>query len=139
MVLLDTHIIAELMKTEGDIKVQTWLDNIPAHSVYTSAISKAEIEYGIAILPKGKRKTQFMEQANAVIGLFGDRILPFNRDSTEAFARIKSSRKKIGRPISYVDAQIAAIAVQHHLMLASRNTLDFESIEGLELINPWEI
>jgi toxin FitB len=137
MVLLDTNIISELMKKAGNPNVQAWLDGIPAHQLYTSAISKAEIEYGVSILPEGKKKNQIGKLADLVLELFDDRILPFNTDSTQAFARIKSSRKIMGRPINYADAQIAAIAVQHGFKLATRNTADFQSIEGLELINPW--
>jgi len=137
MILLDTEVISELMKKDGNINIQSWMDDIPAHRIFTSAISKAEIEYGVSILPVGKKKNQIGKLANSVLELFGDRILPFNTDSTRAFARIKSDREKIGRPISYADAQIAAIALQHGFKLATRNTADFQSIEGLELINPW--
>ncbi|MCP4755572.1 MAG: type II toxin-antitoxin system VapC family toxin [Proteobacteria bacterium] len=137
MVLLDTNVISELVKKTVNINVQSWLDSIPVHQVFTSAISKAEIEYGIAILPDGKNKSQIAELADKVLSLFGDRILPFSSDSTPAFADIKSSRKKIGRPISYADAQIAAIAFHHGFHLATRNTMDFQAIEGLKLINPW--
>ncbi|NQU65332.1 MAG: type II toxin-antitoxin system VapC family toxin [SAR324 cluster bacterium] len=137
MVLLDTNVISELMKIVGNQNVQSWMDGIPAHQLYISAISKAEIEYGVSILPDGQKKDQIWKLANLVLELFGDRILPFNTDSTLSFAKIKSNRKKIGRPISYADAQIAAIALQHGFKLATRNTADFESIEGLELINPW--
>jgi len=137
MVLLDTNVISELMKIVGNQNVQSWMDGIPAHQLYISAISKAEIEYGVSILPDGQKKDQIWKLANLVLELFGDRILPFNTDSTQSFAKIKSNRKKIGRPISYADAQIAAIALQHGFKLATRNTADFESIEGLELINPW--
>ena len=137
MILLDTNIISELMKKEGNPKVQSWLDGIPVYRLYTSAISKAELEYGVSTLPAGKRKNQIGKIAIQVLALFGDRILPFNADSTKLFAEIKSGRKKLGLPISYADAQIAAITLQHGFKLATRNTVDFQSIDGLALINPW--
>ena len=137
MILLDTNVISELMKKDGNINVQSWMDEIPIHQIFTSAISKAEIEYGVSILPSGKKKKQIEKFATSVLELFDDRVLPFGTDSTYVFARIKSGRKKMGRPISYADAQIAAIALQQGFKLATRNTSDFQSIEGLELINPW--
>jgi len=139
MIILDTNVVSELMKKEGNNNVQSWLDGIPVHQVYITAISKAEIEYGVSILSEGRKKKQFDKLAREIFSLFDDRILPFNSDSTLLFANIKSSRKKLGRPISYADAQIAAIASQHGFKLATRNTTDFQSIAGLNLINPWEI
>ncbi len=138
MVILDTNVISELMKKSAHTLVQSWLDNIPVHQVYTSAISKAEIEYGFSILPEGKKKNRIEETVTAVFNLFSDRILPFTSESATLFARIKSERKKIGRPISYADAQIASIACLFNYRLATRNTMDFEEIDGLMLINPWE-
>jgi len=138
MVILDTNVISELMKKAVNPLVAAWLDRIPIHQVYTSAISKAEIEYGVSILPEGKKKAQIAEMVAAVLNLFSDRVLPFTSETATLFAGIKSDRKKIGRPISYADAQIAAIARQSGFRLATRNTLDFEKIDGLMLINPWE-
>ncbi len=137
MVLLDTNIISELMKKSGNKKVQNWLDGIPSHQVFISAISKAEIEYGVSIMPEGKKKNQINELAVLVLNLFQDRILAFSKDTTQLFADIKSTRKRLGRPISFADAQIAAIALQYDLQLATRNSKDFQSIEKLRLINPW--
>lgn len=138
MILLDTNVLSELMKREADVRVITWLDKWPLQHVFISVISKAEIEYGVLILPAGKRKKQIADAAEKVFMLFDNRILPFNSKTTSYFADIKSKRKSIGRPISYADAQIAAIALQHRLRFATRNTTDFEAIHGLEVINPWD-
>jgi toxin FitB len=138
MVILDTNVISELMKKAVNPRVASWLDQIPVHQVYTSAISKAEIQYGVSILPAGKKKAQIEEMVTAVLNLFSSRVLPFTSETATLFAGIKSERKKIGRPISYADAQIAAIACLSGFRLATRNTVDFEEIDGLLLINPWE-
>lgn len=138
MVILDTNVISELMKKSADARVQSWLDNIPIHQVYMSAITKAEIEYGVSILPKGKKRKRIEEAVSAVLTLFSGQILSFTAESATLFARLKSKRKRIGRPISYADAQIASIACQHNYQLATRNTMDFEEIDGLKLINPWK-
>lgn len=93
MILLDTNVISELMKKQGNQKVKTWVDNFPPRRVFMSAISKAEIEFGISILPAGKKRNRFAEAANLVLSLFNDRVLPFNAHSTLAFATIKAHRK----------------------------------------------
>lgn len=137
MVLLDTNVISELMKTQANPKVQSWLDGFMLHHVFTSSVSKAEIQFGIAILPNGKKKRQLIDSAEKIFDLFDDRILPFDTKSASIYAGIKSERKKTGHPISYADAQIAAITLQHRLQLSTRNIPDFRDIEGLRLTNPW--
>jgi toxin FitB len=100
MIILDTNVVSELMRKEGNKTVQSWLDGIPTHQVYITAITKAEIEYGVMILPEGKKKKQIEKSASDVLALFEDRILSFNADSTHPFAAIKSGRKRQGHPIS---------------------------------------
>ncbi len=139
MILLDTNVISELMKKQGNQKVYDWVDSYPPHQVFMSVISKAEIEFGISILPSGNKRNRLAEAASLVLELFKDRILPFSANSTLAFAVLKAHRKNIGKPISYADAQIAAIAIQHDFQLATRNIVDFEFIENLNVINPWDI
>ncbi len=139
MILLDTNVISELMKKQGNHKVIAWVDSFPPRQVFISSISKAEIEFGIRILPSGKKRNQLAEAASLALNAFKGCILPFNANSTLAFATIKALRKNIGKPISYADAQIAAIAIQHELQLATRNTVDFEYIEDLSIVNPWDV
>jgi predicted nucleic acid-binding protein len=68
---------------------------------------------------------------------FAGRCLPFDEDAARHYAAIVSTRTRAGRPISVEDAQIAAIALTHRMQLATRNTTDFELIDGLEIVNPW--
>ena len=68
---------------------------------------------------------------------FSRRILPFDSDAAQQFATIAAKRKKIGRPISQIDTQIAAIVLSHNATLATRNVADFEEC-SIEIINPWE-
>lgn len=67
-----------------------------------------------------------------------DRMLPFDESAADAFGEVAAERRRIGRPISTADAQIAAIALVRGAMVATRNVRDFEGV-GLTLINPWEI
>ncbi len=137
MILLDTNVISELMKREPNLIVIGWLDEQFSHDLYLPAIVKAEIEMGIAILNNGKRKQALLQAAELVFMSFTSRCLPFDGESATYYAKIIAFTKEQGRPMSVEDAQIAAMAVQHSTLLATRNTTDFDFLDNLNLINPW--
>ncbi|MGH3306017.1 MAG: type II toxin-antitoxin system VapC family toxin [Streptosporangiaceae bacterium] len=117
----------------------SWLDALAAAKVATTAISAAELLYGAARMPDGRRKT---ELAAAVHGLLSDdfrgRVLSFDEPAARRYADIVTGRERLGRPIGVADAQIAAICRTIDATLATRNTDDFQET-GLELINPWKL
>lgn len=137
MFLLDTNVISELMKTPADKNVVAWADDQSISSLHISAVTHAEIYLGIELKPEGKRKTELRERAERILARLDERILPFDKYDSVRFAKIVAGRRKIGRPIHHNDAQIAATAVEERLTLVTRNTKDFEHIEGLNLLNPW--
>lgn len=138
MILLDTNVLSEFMRPRPAATVVSWLDEQPAGEVYTSAISRAEIELGLLLMPPGKRQEALSQAAWAMFAEeFAGRCLPFDEDAARHYARIVSARTQVGRPISVEDAQIAAIALAHRMSLATRNTTDFELIDGLAVVNPW--
>lgn len=139
MILLDTNVLSECMRPQPSASVVTWLDAQPTDEVCISAISRAEIELGLLLMPAGKRQEALSRAAQAMFAEdFVGRCLPFDEDAALYYARIVSARTRMGRPISVEDAQIAAIALAHRMRLATRNTADFAFIDGLELINPWD-
>lgn len=138
MILLDTNVLSEFMRPRPSASVVSWLDEQPAGEVYTSAISRAEIELGLMLMPPGKRQEALSQAAWAMFDEdFAGRCLPFDEGAARHYARIVSARTRAGRPISVEDAQIAAIALAQRMLLATRNTTDFELIDGLEVVNPW--
>jgi predicted nucleic acid-binding protein len=137
MILLDTNVLSELMKPSVSQAVIDWLDDQLAENLYISAITRAEIELGLCLLPNSKKKDRLSQAADNMFSEFNGRCLAFDEVSAIRYGRLVSERKKSGRPISVEDAQISAIALQYELSLATRNSKDFESIAGLELINPW--
>ncbi len=139
MILLDTNVLSELMKVSPDAHVIRAVNHFTAQSTYISSITHAEILQGIALLDEATRKHQLQHVANKVLDLFEKNTLDFDRQSSPFYAAIIQQRTKAGRPIDFPDAQIAAIALQHDLQLFTRNTKDFELIEGLDLVNPWEL
>ncbi|MGH8550237.1 MAG: type II toxin-antitoxin system VapC family toxin [Methylococcales bacterium] len=138
MILLDTNILSELMKVHPDTRMLQWMDSKTQEELFVSAITQAEIMLGIALLPAGRRKDALASAANAMFSEdFKGAILSFDQGAAGYYAGLVAHRTRIGRPISTEDAQIAAIALQHELLLATRNLKDFQEIEGIELIDPW--
>lgn len=139
MILLDTNVLSELMKAAPDQAVLAFVNGVPGMALFTSAITQAEILYGIALLPEGKRRDALLAAARTALdNHFRGRVLPFDGDAAEAFAAIAAARRQAGRPLSQADAQIAAIAKSRGAALATRNVSDFDGC-GVSVINPWNV
>ena len=105
--------------------------------MFTTAITEAEMRYGLAIMPAGRRRDELVMQTDYLLeGYFEDRILPFDSAAAKAYADIYASRRAMGRRIEQDDCQIAAIALSQGMAVATRNVNDFADC-GVELINPW--
>ena len=116
--------------------MEQWLADQPDASVFISAITEAELRYGVALLPAGKRRSALAAVIQDMLGEdFTGRILPFDSAAAVAFAEIAATRRQAGRPIAQADAQIAAIARSRGAALATRNVPDFEGC-GIDVINP---
>lgn len=138
MIVLDTNIISELMKKSAAIKVMTWIDRQEPTQLFVTTITIAEISYGISILPEGNRKHSLEEAFNkAIKNAFKHRILSFDESAAHMYGKVMGHRKKLGRPLSILDGQIAAIASAHGAAVATRNIRDFANCE-LDLINPFD-
>jgi len=139
VILLDTNILSELMRPAPDNGVVQWLDAQVAANIWISAVTVSEIRLGIAMMPDAKRKERLGELAEAMFQEdFSNNCLPFDCSAAKTYASIVSARIRQGRPISVEDAQIAAICRTGGLKLATRNTRDFEGIDKIMLVNPWE-
>ena len=137
MIVLDTNVLSELMRPAPDSCVETWVAVQPPESLYVTAITQAEILYGIAALPFGAKSSALRTAATAMFAEeFPGRVLPFDSLAALAYAAIAARRKQAGKPISQFDAQIAAIASSRGPAIASRNIRDFEDC-GPPLVNPW--
>lgn len=118
-------------------KVTDWLDSQEILDLYISSITLAEINYGLESLPKGKRRS-FLEEAfkKAIIEVFACRILTFDEHAAFSYGHIMAKRKELGKPMSILDGQIAAIAVSQQAAIATRNISDFTNCD-LSLIDPF--
>ena len=138
MIILDTNIISELARPAPDPGVIAWLDSLPADEAAITAITAAELQYGVRRMPDGRRKAELSEAVNALIDAdFRHRVEPFDVLAADQYADVVTRREQAGQPISISDAQIAAICRVLSATLATRNTSDFAGT-GVDLINPWK-
>ena len=137
MIVLDTNVLSEMLRPAPDPRVVAWMAGRSASQLFTTAVTEAEIRYGVARLDVGQRRVALV---SAITGIFEEdmagRVLAFDSEAAIAYAKIVAEREKLGRPISQFDAQIAAIARIHGADVATRNVRDFTDC-GIRLIDPW--
>jgi hypothetical protein len=139
MIVLDTNVLSELMKSSPHAAVVKWVSAQSATELFTTAITEAEIFFGIELLSKGKRRDHLSAAAEKLFEIdLAGRVLGFESDAARAYSRIGAHRRGLGKPISHADAQIAAIAQVRRAKLATRNSADFRDC-GVEVLNPWEV
>ncbi|AYG62329.1 type II toxin-antitoxin system VapC family toxin [Rhizobium jaguaris] len=137
MIVLDTNVISELWKVEPDTNVLAWIDAQLIETLYLSTITVAELRYGVATMPEGKRQTIYQDRLEReVLPAFSGRVLSFDLDASQAYAELMARAKEAGRAIGKADGYIAATAAARGLMVATRDTSPFQAA-GLNVINPW--
>jgi predicted nucleic acid-binding protein len=138
VIVLDTNVISALMAPVQEPVVVGWFASVAPASVFTTAVTRAEILYGIRILPEGRRKAGLDANVAKIFDArLSGRVLSFDTPAADAYANIVALRRALGRPMLQFDAQIAAIAISRGASIATRNVRDFEHI-GLDIINPWD-
>ena len=126
------------MRSQPAPAVFAWLAVQPRAELYTTSVNKAEILYGIAALPDGRRRAALAVAAEAMFtDDFAGRVLPFDEEAAVHYAEIVAARRREGRPIEAFDAQIAATARVAGAELATRDVGDFAGC-GLTLVSPWD-
>lgn len=136
MIILDTNVVSELMRPEPAPQVAAWIRDRDRPELRTTSVTVAEIRYGIARLPDGRRKQALRTAAEDIFRTFEDQVLPFDAAAAEHYAAIASNRERSGNPISGFDALIAAVCRSRGAALATRNLPDFDGT-GIETIDPW--
>jgi predicted nucleic acid-binding protein len=138
VIVLDTNVLSELMRSQPAAAVFAWVAAQPRAALYTTSVNKAEILCGIAALPEGRRRAALAAAAEAMFtDDFAGRVLPFDEEAAVHYAEIVAARRREGRPIEAFDAQIAATARVAGAELATRDVGDFTGC-GLTPVNPWE-
>jgi toxin FitB len=136
MIILDTNVVSELMRSEPAPSLASWIRHRDRRELRTTAITLAEVRYGIARLPDGRRKQVLLAAADEVFSAFADQVMPVDTAAADHYAVIVSSRERAGRPIAGFDALIAAVCRSQGAALATRNASDFDGT-GIEIVDPW--
>ena len=138
MFILDTNVISELMRPAPSPRVIGWVDAQPTTSLFITTITQAEILYGLALLPPGRRRDALASPARHLLGtVFAPRTLGFDRDAAPHYAALAAATRQAGRVLAPFDGQIAAIALARGLGIATRNQRDFTGL-GVPLVDPWD-
>jgi toxin FitB len=137
MIVVDTNVISELMRGERNPAVVAWVEAQPRARLYTTCVNQAEILYGIAALPDGRRRTALAATAEMMFAEeFAGRVLPFEARAAARYSEIVIARRLAGKPIEKFDALIAATALAAGASIATRDSGGFAGC-GLTVIDPW--
>lgn len=137
MIILDTNVVSAPLRPAGEPAVLAWLDRQNIETLFLTTISLAELRYGVAALPDGRRKDGLgTALEKRIIALFGPRVLVFDAAAADAYAIIRARAKAAGQAIAAADGYIAAIAAARGFAVATRDTRPFEAA-GVPVIDPW--
>ena len=138
MFILDTNVVSELMRPAPNPAIASWVAERPTSNLFLTAVTEAELRFGLAVMPPGRRRDGLRTGLERMMGTgFADRVLPFDSGAARDYAGIAAARRRMGRPITQADCQIAAIARSRGMAVATRNIRDFEDI-GIDIFNPWD-
>ncbi len=139
MILVDTNILSEAMRPQPDRAVESWLDAQPWDSLYVCTPVLAELRYGVERLSAGRRKRFLTEIVDRIENEFyRGRILSFDPVAAAHYGRLMAKREQQGRRLEQMDGLIAAIALTHGAIVATRDARDFADL-GFEVVNPFDL
>lgn len=138
MIIIDTNVISELWKIDPDSNVLAWMDAQVIETLYLSVVTVAELRYGLAAMPNGRRRKFYQTRLEQeVLPAFSDRVLAFDLEASQAYAELMVQAREEGKAIGMADGYIAATAAIRGFMVATRDTNPFKAA-GLSVINPWD-
>ena len=135
--LLDTSVISELVKPTPDEKVVEWMKGADETSLYLSVLTIGELEKGIAKLAVSSRRTKLETWVRTDLAdRFRERLLVIDGTIAATWGKLAGAAEARGEPLPVIDGLIAATGIAHHLIIATRNTVDFERCAA-QCFNPW--
>jgi predicted nucleic acid-binding protein len=139
VILLDTNVISALVRPSPDRAVLAYIRALAPETAFTAAVCEAELRYGLARLPAGRRRENLATRLTTLFASgFQNQVLPFDSLCARHYGVIRAGREAAGRPITVEDAMIAATARAHGASVATRNVNDFQAC-GTEIVNPWRV
>ena len=132
--LLDTNVVSELVKPVPEPLVIRFLTR---PDLWLSTITLHEMDFGLSLLPAGRRRERFSLALLALVSGYEDRILPIGRAEALQAAKLRAQAHQSGRVLHLADALVAGIAKANDLWVATRNVGDFNGL-GIDVTNPWD-
>ena len=137
MLVFDTNVLSELMRPAPNTAIASWVAERATSTLHLTAVSEAELCYGLTIMPPGRRRDGLAQGLERMLHTgFANRILPFDSAAASAYAEIAAARRVMGRPTPEADCQLAAIAISRDMAVVTRNVLDFADV-GIDVVDPW--
>jgi len=138
MILLDTNVISEPWRPVPEPRVLAWIDAQAIETLFLSAVTVAELRFGIGAMPAGRRRSVLHERLEQeVLPLFEGRVLSFDLAASQSYAELMVQARSKGWAIGKADGYIAATAASRGYVVASRDVSPFEAA-GVRVLNPWE-
>lgn len=136
--LLDTNVLSELRRLRPEPKVVVFVEAQPLDELYVSAVTLAEIRFGIELLADAGRRAALNDWLNhKVRPMFVQRVLPVTEDIMFKWRLLVEAGRKVGHTFSQPDLIIAATALEHGLSIVSRDTDEYQMAK-VPVLNPWE-
>lgn len=138
MIVLDTNVVSEIMRSKPDERVTRWLDQQPRPSIWITTVTVFEIRFGLETMPIGKRRTALTASFERWLGdVVQQRMASYDEAAARWAAELAAGRQRRGWPGELRDTMIAGIVLANHATLATRNVKHFEDIAKL-VVNPWD-
>lgn len=132
--LIDTNVLSELRRKQLDPGVVEWFARHPARSLYLSVLTLGEIRKGIEGVADAVRRQTLLDWLETELpAFFAERLIPVDAAVADRWGRLIAHA---GRPLPAIDSLLAATALEHDLVLVTRNTEDFAGLP-VEVFNPW--
>ena len=139
MIVLDTNVLSALMRTTPDPIVVRWLNRQPSDAVWITSITVFETRFGLAVLPRGRRRRALETAFEHVLNEdLERRVLDFDAVAAASAAALAVARRQTGRPVDLRDTQIAGIALARRATLATRNVRHFADLD-VPVVDPWAL
>jgi toxin FitB len=137
VIILDTNVLSELMRTSPEVSVVTWLDRQPGDSVWLTSVTVFEARFGLGLLPKGRRRSALERAfARVLVEDLSNRVLDLDSAAATAAADLAAARQRAGRVVDLRDTLIAGIALARRATIATRNVRHFDGLD-VPVVSPW--
>ena len=136
-VLLDTCVVSEIRRPQGNPGVKQAVTSLSPDSAFLSVITIGEIAAGIAQLDKSRRREALTAWLDGLERHYADRILAIDGETARLSGELTGTARRAGRTLGSPDGSVAATARRHGLHVMTRNVSDF-ALTGVLIANPWE-